>query len=88
MLSIAKIIKMDNKAAFFDFHRGNDLENSAPEDAVVTDFTLVSSCVLADESEEAKIRKIKAEQVREFLSTEKKRPSSIKQKMLNFFSLK
>ncbi len=79
---------MDNKAAFFDFHRNNDLEIPPPEDAVVTDFTVVSSCIVPDESEEAVKRKIKSDQVREYIATEKNRPLSIKQKILNFISQK
>ena len=79
---------MDNKTAFFDFHRENDLENRSAEDAVVTDFTQVASCVFSDNSEEAKKHKIRAGQVREFIATGKNRPLSIKQKFLNFLSLK
>ena len=79
---------MDNKAAFFDFHRNNDLETPSPEDAVVTDFTVVTSCIVPDESDDAKKRKIKADQVREYIATEKNRPLSIKQRILNFISKK
>jgi len=79
---------MDNKATFFDFHRNNDLEIPSPEDTVVTDFTVVTSCVVPDESEEAIRSKIKADQVREYIATEKNRPLSIKQKFLNFISKK
>jgi hypothetical protein len=77
---------MNNKAAFFDFHRDNNLEISSSEDAVVTDFTVVASCVVPDESDETKKREIKAEQVREYIAAEKTRPLSIKQRILNFIS--
>jgi len=79
---------MDNKAAFFDFHRDNELEIQSSEDAVVTDFTVVTSCVVPDESEEAVKRKIKVDQVREYIATGKNRPLSIKQKILDFISQK
>ena len=79
---------MNNKPAFFDFHRDNDLETPSLEDAVITDFTVVASCVFSDESEEAKNRKIKAGQVREFIAAGKNRTLSIKQKILDFISLK
>ena len=79
---------MNNKPAFFDFHRDNDLEIPSSEDAVITDFTVVASCAFSDNSEEAKNRKTKAGQVREFIAAEKNRPFSIKQKILDFISLK
>ena len=78
---------MGNKAAFFDFHRDIDSKISSPDDNVVTDFTMVVSCAFSDKTEEAKIREIKADQVREFIATEKNRPLSIKQKILNFIDL-
>ena len=79
---------MNNKPAFFDFHRDNDLEIPSTEDSVITDFTVVASCVFSDESEETKNRRIKAGQVREFIAAGKNRPFSIKQKILDFISLK
>ncbi len=79
---------MDNKTAFFDFHRENDLENRSAEDAVITDFTQVASCVFSDNSEETKKHKIRTGQVREFIAKGKNCPLSIKQKILNFLSLK
>ena len=78
---------MDNKAAFFDFHRDTDLKTPISDDNVVTDFTLVASCTVSDETEEANHRKIKADQVREFIDVEKNRPMSIKQKILNLIGL-
>ena len=79
---------MDNKAAFFDFHRDNKLEIPSSEDPVVTDFTVVASCVIPDKSEEAIKRKIKADQVREYIAAGKNRSLSIWQKILNFISKK
>ncbi len=78
---------MDNKVAFFDFHRDKHSKNPASDDSVVTDFTQVASCAFSDETEEAKHRKIKADQVRVFIDAEKNRPLSIKQKILNFIGL-
>jgi len=49
---------------------------------------VVTSCIVPDESDDAKKRKIKADQVREYIATEKNRPLSIKQKILNFISKK
>jgi hypothetical protein len=77
---------MDNKVDFFDFHRDTNSKISASDNSVVTDFTLIASCAYSDETEEAKGRKIKADQVRKFIDTEKNRPLSIKQKFLNFIS--
>jgi len=78
---------MGNKAAFFDFHRDTDSNNLPSDDNVATDFTLVASCAFSDKTEEAKIREIKADQVREFIAAEKNQPLSIKQKFLNFIGL-
>jgi hypothetical protein len=78
---------MGNKVAFFDFHRDKDSKITASDDSVVTDFTLIASCAFPDKTEEAKIREIKADQVREFITAEKNRPLSIKQKILNFIGL-
>jgi hypothetical protein len=78
---------MDNKVAFFDFHRDKHSKIPASDDSVVTDFTLIASCAFSDKTEEAKIREIKADQVREFIAAEKNRPLSIKQKILNFIGL-
>jgi len=78
---------MGNKAAFFDFHRDKDSKTLSSDDIVVTDFTLVASCAFSDKTEEAKIREIKADQVREYIAAEKTRPLSIKQKILNFIGL-
>lgn len=74
---------MDNKAAFFDFHRDEDLKTPASDDSDITDFTVVASCAYPDETEETKDRKIKANLVREYIATGKNRPLSIKQKILN-----
>ena len=59
---------MNNKPAFFDFHRDKDSVNQTSEE---TDFTEVVCCVLPDKTEEAKNRKIKADQVREFIAAKK-----------------
>ena len=79
---------MNNKPAFFDFHQDHDLEIRSSENSVTTDFTLVASCIFSDESKETKIRKTKADQVREFIAAGKNSPLSIKQKILDFISLK
>ncbi|MHC4221912.1 MAG: hypothetical protein ACYST9_05780 [Planctomycetota bacterium] len=79
---------MNNKAAFFDFHRNSELETQSSEDAAITDFTVVTSCVVPDESEDAVKRKIKADQVREYIAAGKNHPLSLKQKFLNFINKK
>ena len=83
----------NNKPAFFDFHRDNDSDVSVSDQTSETDYTLVASCISPDESEEAKNREFKADQVRKYITAEKKRPSaveqiSIKQKLLNLLGLK
>ena len=77
---------MDSKEAFFDFHRDKNLDMQSPEDSVATDFTLVTSCVYSKEA--AKAKKLKTDLVKEFIATERNKPSSVKQKILNFINLK
>ena len=79
---------MDNKPTVTDSQRDDDLNDPASDQSVATDFTLVASCILPDNSEEAENRKIKSDQVREYIAAEKNRPLSIKQKLLNLLGLK
>jgi len=79
---------MDKKPEFSDHDRDDDLNVPTSEQTSETDYTLVASYISRDKSEEAKNRKIKAEQVREYIAAEKNQPLSIKQKLLNFLGLK
>ncbi len=78
---------MDNKPTITDSQRDDDLNNPASDQSVVTDFTLIASCILPDNSEEAENQKIKSDQVREYIAAEKNRPLPIKQKLLNLLGL-
>ena len=79
---------MDNKPTVTNSQPDYDLNESASDQSVVTDYTLVASCILLDNSDEAENRKIKSDQVREYIAAEKNRPLSIKQKLLNLLGLK
>jgi hypothetical protein len=79
---------MDKKPEFLDFHRDDDSDDSISDQTSETDYTALASYISPDTSEENKNRKIKAEQVREYITAEKKRPLSIKQKLLNLLGLK
>ena len=78
---------MDNKLTVTESQRDNELNNPASDQSVVTDFTLVASCIWPDNSEEAEERKIRSDQVREYIAAEKYRPLSIKQKLLNLLGV-
>ena len=79
---------MDDKPAFFDFHRNENTDIPASERTSETDYTEVASCIFPDESKEAKNREIKAEKVREYIASEKYQPLSIGQKILRLLGLK
>lgn len=79
---------MDKKPEFSDHRRDDDLNVPTSEQTSETDYTLLASYISPDTSEEAKSRKIKAEQVREYIAAEKNQTLSIKQKLLNFLGLK
>lgn len=77
---------MDNKQSFLDFHRSENLDTQSSDDSAITDFTLVTSCVYSKETEKAK--KLSAHLLEEFIAIERNKPSSMKQKILKFISLK
>ncbi len=79
---------MDDKSAFFDFHRNENNNIPASEQTSQTDYTEVASCIFPDESKEAKNREIRAEKVREYIAAEKIRPLPIGQKILRLLGLK
>lgn len=79
---------MDKKPEFSEPRRDDDLNVPTSEQTSETDYTLLASYISRDMSEETKNRKIKAEQVRDYIASEKIRPLSIKQKLLNFLGLK
>jgi hypothetical protein len=79
---------MGKKAAFFDFHRDDESDTQTSDQTVETDYTLVASCVVADKSKDAEKRKIKAEQVRQYIAGEKNQPLSMVQKFRNLISSK
>ena len=87
-VNITKLVTMDKKPTVTDSQRDDDLNDPASDQSVATDFTLVASCILPDNSEEAGNRKIKSDQVREYIAAEKNRPLSIRQKLLNRLGLK
>ncbi len=79
---------MDDKPAFFDFHRNEKNNIPASDQTSQTDYTEVASCIFPDESKEAKNREIRAEKVREYIEAEKYRSLPIGQKILRLLGLK